>query len=143
MEEQISATTIILSVTTSLLASWLFFYYLRFREKNIKDKIEELESDEEFVIKLSKGNKKLLRSTFVAILISFLCLFISLAVFFVTNVIGVEGNIKNFFFGVSLVCVLIGAGLCFYQARSIIQSANLTDAKKEFQKKREALESKL
>ncbi|MES9902702.1 MAG: hypothetical protein ABW168_08470 [Sedimenticola sp.] len=143
MEEQFSSLTITLSIASSLVASWLFFYYLRFREKKIRRKIEELESEEEYIEKLSKGNIKLLRSTFIVILFAFVCLLIALAIYFVTSAAGVGANIKQYANVASAWFVIVGAAICIYQARSIIRAADLNKSKKKIQKQREALESRL
>ena len=58
--EDISTTTILISIATSIFGGLIVAYLLKYRDNKIKQQIEELDSHEEYLEKLSKGNIKLL-----------------------------------------------------------------------------------
>ena len=59
--------TIITAIVTSFIGSWLFFYFIKNRNKRIKLKIDELEKEEERLTKLAKGNTHLIRKSFATL----------------------------------------------------------------------------
>jgi hypothetical protein len=134
---------LIVSIATSFVASYLFFYYLRFRENNISKKIAEIDSDEIFIEKISKGNVRLLRSTFFIILLSIAFCCVSFSVFFIANAYQFAGMLRKYSNIFSAWLLFLSAGICLTQARYILLSADLTSTRRKFQEKREALQNKI
>ncbi len=143
MNEQVSILTILVAIATSVIGSIIVFYYLRFRNNQIRKKIEYIESEESFLEKLSKGNIKLLRSTFEVILLAMLLWFIAASIVLATNAFGFEGVIEKYLYGLSAWLLFLAAGLCFQQFRSIVRLADLNKTKQKFKEKKEQLKSKL
>lgn len=143
MDEQISLATIIIALATSVIGSIIVFYYLRFRDNQIRNKIEEIESEESYLEKLSRGNIKLLRSSFTVILLAMSVGFISIAIVLAVNAYGLEGRMKNYSYGLSAWLMFLAAGFCFLQMRAIIRLTDLHKTKQLFQNKKEKLKNKL
>ena len=143
MDEQVSILTILVAIATSVIGSVIVFYYLRFRNNQIRKKIEDIESEESFLEKLSKGNIKLLRSTFVVILLAMFLGFTAASIVLASNAFGFEGNIEKYSYGLSAWLLFLAAGLCFQQFRSIVRLADLNKTKQKFKEKKEHLKSKL
>lgn len=143
MDEQISILTIIIAIATSVIGSMLVFYYLRFRNNQIRKKIEEIESEESFLEKLSKGNIKLLRSTFVVILLSMFLGFVAASIVLTSYAFSFEGIMQRYSYGLSTWLLFLAAGLCFQQFRSIVRLADLNKTKQKFKEQKKQLENKL
>lgn len=139
----ITIETIILPVIISIAGSLIVFYYLGYRARKIRLKIEDLESEEEYLEKLSKGNIKLLRSTFLVLLAALSFFFLALVVVFAGLALEVTGSLKNYTYWTAAWLIFISAGICFQQARSIAQLKDLNKSKQALQQKREKLEAKL
>lgn len=135
--------TVLISLATSVVAGILVAYYLKFKERQIRKQIEELNSYEQYLEKLSKGNIKLLRSS---LLLIFICLFIFFFVSFVV-LLGVSMNLgpagTKIMLALAGTPLCTGAFLCAYHMRSIVHSADLPKAKEYLKRKRKKLESKV
>jgi H+/gluconate symporter-like permease len=141
--EDISTTTILISITTSIFGGLIVAYLLKYRDNKIKQQIEELDSHEEYLEKLSKGNIKLLRSS-LGLLFVLLFLFSFAAITFLINTtFDLNPMIELSLFSLSISALAICAALCFYQAQAIGQSGDLRSAKEKIQKKRDKLVSKI
>jgi len=143
MEEQQILLTILVGIISSLAAAGLIKLYIRFRENQIRKKIEDIESEESFLEKISKGNIKLLRSTFVVILFAMSLGFISISIVMVSNAFSFEGYMEKYSYGLSAWLLFLAASTCFLQLRSIIRLKDLSKTKQLFQEKKEKLERKL
>ncbi len=138
-----SIQQVIISVVTSVVAGLIVIRYTKYRENKIKAQIEDIESYEGYLEKLSKGNIKLLRTSF-AILFSCLFLFFSAAAILVlVTLLGKFPYLQYVLCVISMSAFTSSAGICFYQARSIIHSSNLTDTKKQLAAKKEILSTKI
>jgi uncharacterized membrane protein YqjE len=141
--EGISTQTVLLSLISSFIAGLCLHKYFKYRENNIRKKIEDLNSQEAYLEKLAKGNIKLLRSSLFLVFIMFIVFSVSLSGVITAIYLGSESAIYSYLLGVSVWLLLTGAGLCFYQAKAIVQSADLKTAKMGIQKQREKLENKI
>lgn len=141
--EDISLTTIVISIIASATGSLLVAYYLKRRERNIKKKIQDTHEYEDYLEKLSKGNIKLLRSTLLIILISISVFAFTLILIVLLSIHSFPSIIKSSMIGLDigfLAAIIYG---CIYQAKAIVQSANLKDAKQSLEEKRNKLENKI
>lgn len=135
----ISAT---IGIVTSIVGGILVFFWIRLRAKRIEDKIEGLVAEEEYLDKLSRGNIRLLRSTFT---ILFIVLFVVLSAsaliliyygFKIYSSNALEGMIlllAGYFIG-------IASGICIMHARSIISLKNIGETKAKLRAKKVKLE---
>ena len=134
---------ILVALVISFVAGVAGTRYIKFREAQTRRKIEDLSSHEKYLEKLSKGNIKLLRTSLTLVLICLFLLFVSSISILASVVIDPPALIRNIFYLVSMCSMSIGAGLCFHQARSIIQSSDLKNTKQKIQAKRQSLERKI
>jgi hypothetical protein len=141
--EHYSFLEILISISCSVVASLMAIKYVKYRDEKVKAQIEELESYEGYIEKLGKGNLKLLRTSF-AILFGCLFLFFTACITLVVALL-----VSRFPYVQYILCVTSmsaftsAAGLCFYQARSIIHSSNLPEAKKQLASKKAKLNAKI
>ena len=141
--ENISLTTILISIAASAIGSFIVVCCLKLRERNLRKKIEETHEYEKYLEKLSKGNIKLLRSTLLIVLISIIVFAFTLVLFTSFLVFSFPSFIKSVLVGANIGLLLAIIFGCFYQAKAIVQSANLKEAKQSLQEKRSKLESKI
>jgi hypothetical protein len=143
MDAQVSVLTLIIAIVTSFVGSLLFFYYIRGREKKIRQKIAELEYEEQFLDKISKGNVELLRSAFRNFSFALFLVFASGAALQAVEVLPMprilEENIK--FSSVAMWGA--AAGVCFSYFRSLVKLRDLGATKEQLRQKRAKLEGKL
>ncbi|WP_444936036.1 hypothetical protein ACJJIW_18655 [Microbulbifer sp. JMSA004] len=138
-----SLEVIVTSFIVSFFAGIACIKYIRFREDQIRKKIEEIDSHQEFVEKLSKGNTKLLRSSLTLIFICFFLLFIVIVLLLMVHFLNPPLLLRSVIYGLCLGGLGTGVGVCFYFARAIIQSNDLQSTKAKLHEKRERLERKI
>lgn len=134
--------TIIFTIFISVLSNYLFFKYQRFSEFRIKKNLHALDVEEDFLIRISKGNIDLIRTglSLLSISIGFSC--ISAALIIIPKIFGIHGHILTYFYAVSGGLLIAVAYSCFYFARSILDLRNLTKAKNSIEKRRQKLRLK-
>jgi len=141
--EYFSLSQIFISIASSIVAGLIVIKYVKYRDDKIKAKIEELESYEGYIEKLSKGNLKLLRTSF-AILFTCLFLFFAACIALVIALLASRYPYVQYILCVlSMAALTSAAGICFYQTRSIIHSSNLPEIKKKLASKKAKLSAKI
>jgi H+/gluconate symporter-like permease len=141
--EDISTTTILISIVTSILGGLIVAYLLKYRDNKIKQQIEELDSHEEYLEKLSKGNLKLLRSSLALIFILLFLFSFAAIIFLINTAFDLNPMVELLLYSVSIGALAMCATLCAFQAKAIGQSGDLKSAKARIQKKRDKLASKI
>jgi uncharacterized membrane protein YqjE len=141
--EDISLLTILVSIAASVIGSLLVAYCLKIRERSIKKKIKETHEYENYLERLSKGNIKLLRSTLFVILISLVIFSFTFLIFIVILVFNLPSFLKSMVVGANIGLLIAAIFGCIYQAKAIVQSANLKETKQHLQEKRNKLEDKI
>jgi len=143
MENSSIVLNIIISLSTSIVGGLLLLRYLRHKKDQIRKQIDALNSNEEFVSKLNKSTVKLQRTSFMTVLIALAILFGCLAFLLGSIALGLSPEIMIYVYAICSYFFIVAGGICFQQANSIVDSANLDEAKLRFSQKREMLESKL
>lgn len=139
----LSIELISISILTSVVGSIITAYYLKFRKKRLEKKISNIDEYEQFLEKLSKGNIRLLRSTFFMILVILGCVSFSLLTFLVTTWLNLPSPLKSILIGSSIGLLIGSVGLCFSHAKAIIQSSNLEETRENLQLEKEKILSKI
>lgn len=132
-----------ISLSATLVGAALIAKYSVFNKKRIKNKIEELDLEEKYLEKISKGNIHLLRSSF-RILFMYLGLFgVSIGV--ILACIALKPS--EFFVYCALMfgsaSIFAGGLVAFYHAKTLKQINNLPQALEKIKTQREQLASKL
>lgn len=143
MDQQFSLAVLIFSVFTSFLGSLTFFWYLRGREKRIKSAIAELEFEEQFIDKISKGNVELIRSGFRVFSLSFFMIFLSGGMVLSTNLFPFPEPLERFVYLFSVGAWAAASAGCFSYFKSLARLNNVKSAKEKLSEKRQKLEAKL
>ncbi|MDH1054668.1 hypothetical protein [Aquipseudomonas alcaligenes] len=143
MEQQFSLGVLIFSVFTSFLGSLAFFWYLRGREKRIKSAIAELQFEEQFIEKISKGNVELIRSGFRVFSLAFFVVFMSGAMVLATKIFPFPSFLEGFVYIFSVGAWSAAAAGCFSYFKSLTRLSDVKQAKEKLAEKRQKLEAKL
>lgn len=143
MDAQVSIVTLIFAVITSFFGSLLFFYYVRGREKKIRQRIAELDYEEKFLEKISKGNVELLRSAFRSLSSALFLVFASGAALQVVAIMPFPQILVENIRLISVAMWGAAAAICFSYFRSLVKLSDLGKAKEKLRKKRGKLEGKL
>ena len=135
--------TILVGIISSVLGAIVYKKLSERNKKNILKKIEQIDSEEQFLDKISKGNIQLLRANFrVLFLIIGLCS-VSTGAILITTALELHQFIK---YNALMVGsgIFIAAGIAaIMHANSLTKLNNMGKAKQDFEKKREKLRSKL
>lgn len=142
MNEGLIFTTTI-SIVTSVIGGLIVYYYLIYRDNKIKKQIEELEYEEVFLDKISRGNTKLIRSTFMVILFSISAIAVSVSVVFLAHALNLSEPLKGYAFSLGSWILLIVVGTCFFQLKSIMSLSDIKKAKENLESKKKKLERKI
>lgn len=141
--EELSLTTIIVSIACSLLASWLFLKYQRFAEKRLKRQIADLDFEIEFLDRIDKGYKELIRVSIKILCFGLgLCL-LGAIVLIATQLIRPLQQFQGFGLSVSLAFFFAAALMFFGHFRSLAQLRDIDAVQNKMRKKKEKLASKL
>lgn len=143
MDQQFSLFALIFSVLTSFLGSLAFFWYLRGREKRIKSAIAELEYEEQFIDKISKGNVELIRSGFRMLSLTLFIVLLSGTMILSTNLFPFPDVLERIIYSFSVAAWAIATAGCFSYFKSLTRLNNVKLAKEKLAKKRQELEAKL
>jgi len=143
MDLQVDIWTLVVAVFTSFIASWLFYIFIDQRKKAIKQKISELELEEQFLEKISKGNIELLRTAFLFLFFSLGISFASISVLIFIQIVPMPQLVKFTITMVSVGLILGASIMCFSFCGSLLKLKNLKDSKSKIQFKKNKLEGKL
>lgn len=143
MDQQFSLGALVLAVLTSFAGSLAFFWYLRGREKRIKSAIAELEFEEKFIEKISKGNVELIRSGFRTFSLSLSIILLSGAMLFSTKTFQYPELLEKFFYFFALSAWCAASAGCFSYFKSLSRLSDVKAAKEKLAEKRQKLEAKL
>lgn len=143
MDQQFSLSVLIFSVFTSFLGSLAFFLYLRGREKRIKAAIAELEYEEQFIDKISKGNVELIRSGFRVLSLTLFIVLLSGSMVLSTNLFQLPEALERIVYMFAVAAWAAAAAGCFSYFKSLARLKNVKLAKERFAEKRQRLEAKL
>lgn len=141
--ESISLAQILISIATSVVGGLILIKYTKYRERQIKRQIEELENFEEFAQKLGKGTAKLLRTSFVTLFICMTAFFTSCMSLVLAYLFQDYFMIKYTFCIFALSGLFVACYLAFMQVKAIYYSSNQEDAKKSFAEKKAKLQAKI
>jgi hypothetical protein len=143
MDLQVDISTLFFAVFASFIASWLFYIFINQRKKAIKQKISELELEEQFLERISKGNVGLLRTAFLFLFFSLGISFASISVLILVQIIPMP-ELAIFTIKIVSVGLILGASImCFSFCGSLLKLKNLKEAKSKIQFKKNKLEGKL
>ena len=143
MDQQFSLFALIFSVLTSFLGSLAFFWYLRGREKRIKSAIAELNFEEQFIDKISKGNVELIRSGFRVISLTLFIVLLSGAMVLSTYLLPFPETLEKIIYMFAVAAWFAAAAGCFSYFKSLSRLNNVKLAKEKIAEKRQKLEAKL
>lgn len=143
MEDSSIISNVIIGIISSVLGAIAYAIITDHRQKKIKQKIEELDYEEKFLERISKGNIELLRS-------SFSLLFFCLGLFGVAGGIILISTAFKFPEFIKYNALVLGATsmfaaglLSFSHYLSLIKLKNLPKAKSKIDQRRKKLSSKL
>lgn len=143
MDQQFSLTVLLFSVLASFLGSLAFFWYLRDREKRIKSAIQELEYEEKFIEKISKGNVELIRSGFRVLSLAIFIVLFSGTMILSTNLFPFPELLEKIIYLFAVGAWTAAAAVCLSYFRSLKRLNNIKLAKEKLAEKRQKLEAKL
>ena len=128
-----------IAIGTSFIGSWLFFYYIKEKEKRIKKKLLELDNYEKYLNDLSKGNITLIRKSFQTLFILLFLILSSMTLEKIGEILGLS-LITNML-SISILGASALISLEFF--RSITKIENITEVKKQLKVQKETLSKKL
>lgn len=135
--------TIIIGVISSVLGAIAYAKYTSRTQKKIMQKIVELDYEERFLEKISKGNVELLRSSFKTLFIILGITLISISLI----VLSIGFNLPNIaqynILMITSSAIAVAGFVAFSQAKSLMKLSNLQKAKKQIEEKRQKLKAKL
>lgn len=144
MEDSISVINhIILPVVLSVIGALLFNKLMKWRESKIRKKLEAIESEEAFLERLSKGNIRLLRASFLVILACMFLGFTAVGLVLGVLVFELEGGVAKVFYISALSLVICAALICCQHILSLVRISDLSGTRKKFEQKKAKLESQL
>lgn len=143
MGQMYSLGDVVFSVVTSFVASLVFFWYVRGRERRIKSAILELQFEEQFIEKISKGNVELIRSGFRVITLSLSAVFLSGAMVFLAKAFLLPELMEKFFYVFAVAAWSAAAAGCISYFKSLARLGDVKAAKEKLAEKRKRLEGKL
>ncbi|MGK9067184.1 hypothetical protein [Stutzerimonas chloritidismutans] len=143
MDQQFSLSVLIFSVVTSFLGSLAFFWYLRGRDRRIKSAIAELEYEEQFIEKISKGNVELIRSGFRVLSLTLFIVLLSGAMVISTNLFPYPEPLERTIYLFAVGAWAAAAAGCLSYFKSLARLNNVKLAKEKLAEKRQKLEAKL
>ncbi len=130
-------------VVSSLLASCLYSLARKQRAKSVRNEIEELKNEEEFLDRISKGNVQLLRSCFTVLFGTIGIIALLSGIFILVNSIEFFESVRKIVQPTCGFLIFIAGGSSFSYSRSILKLKNLSETKNSLQAKRDSLEKKI
>ncbi len=143
MEKLIIVGLVIILVSSSGLVGLLVFNYLERRDQKIRDRIEELETEEEYLRRIHSDERKLHRSTYTSILMALCIAFSSLAILTGTFAFDPAPQTKKIVFLIATWMFMVSAGMCYYHFRSIMRIGNFDRTREQFRLRKSRLEDRL
>ncbi len=143
MDQQVTVFTLAISVATSFIGSFIFFWYIKNRERRIRSKIAELEYEEKFLDRIKKGNIELIRSSFKVLFISLFLTFSTATALFICYFVPAPELVTKAFSLIAICAWSLAAGVCLSYFRSLVRLNNLPLTKEKIHRIRTKLEGKL
>ena len=137
------ALGLILGIAGSIIATAICATYLKKRQQNIRRKIEELDYEEKFIEKISKGNVELIRSGFRVFSLCLFMVFSSGAAVLATNLFPFPKPLEMLIYFFAVGAWAASAGGCLSYFQSLKSLSNVKEAKEKLSNKRQKLSSKL
>ncbi|UCJ18911.1 hypothetical protein K5Q02_11340 [Pseudomonas sp. MM211] len=134
---------VVIGVVGSLIATAIIAAYLKGKQKNIRRKIEELDYEEKFIEKISKGNVELIRSGFRVFSLCLFMVFMSGAVVLATNLFPFPQPLKTLIYMFAIGAWGASAACCFSYFQSLRSLSDLKKTKENISTKRLKLSSRL
>ena len=143
MEKLASLILIVLSVCSSGIASFIVFSYLERRDRRILEKLEELDTEEDYLERMARDDRKLARSTYTVILMSMCLVFLSFTLLTFAFAFNISSNTMKYVYLIAGWMFMVAAGMCFYHFRSIMRISDLDRTRAEFRDRKKWLEKRL
>lgn len=143
MDKVLAAAVVIFSVFTSGIASMLVFDYLEHRDRRLRERLAELENEEDYLGRIHRDERKLNRSTYSTILMALCIAFLALALWMGALAFGLPADTMRY---IHLVCAwlfLVAAGMCFHHVRSIMRIADFERTRERIRQEKLRLEDRL
>ncbi len=121
----------------------MVFKLLERRDQKIRDQIDELDSEEEYLERIHRDHQKLDRSTYTAILMAMCLCFVSLALLTGAFAFDLSPMTMKYVYLLSSWMFLVAAGMCFYHFRSIMRIGDFDRTRQTFRDKKSWLEDRL
>ena len=134
-------TNFILSIVGSLIAVAIVAFLRWFRRKQLEYTVRELKEEEDLVVRLNKGNTRLIRLSFFMMFVFLTILLVIFSLFFFILAFNLL-PMKTLYICVAYLLFSLSIG-GFYIAKVIVKSANVAEAKKGYKEKRQKIEQKL
>ena len=141
--EEFSLTTIVVSTACSLLASWLFLKYQRITEKRLKRQIADLDFEIEFLDRIDKGYKELIRVSIKILCFGLGLCILGAVILITTQLIKPLQQFQGIGISVSIAFFLAAALMFFSHFWSLVQLHDKDAVQKKMRIKKVALENKL
>lgn len=143
MEMNEIALGLLIGIAGSLVAAVILKKYQEKRQQNIQRKIEELDYEEKFIEKISKGNIELIRSGFRVFSLCLFMIFSSGAAVLVTNLFSFPEPLKMLIYLLAVGAWAASAGGCLSYFHSLNSLTDVKAAKEKISNKRQKLSNKL
>lgn len=143
MEDQFSVSTIVISILCSIAGSWLFLKYQKISEYRVRNKIANLDFEIEYLERISKGYKDLIRVSIKVICVVIGVCICAAIVLIATESFQVLHPFRELAVIISIMLLLAACAMSFSHFYSIYQLSDLEGAKKKMTESKVKLERKL
>ncbi len=143
MDKILAAAVVIVSIFTSGLASMLAFNYLERRDRRLRERLAELENEEEYLERIHRDERKLNRSTYTSILMALCIAFLALALWMGALAFGLKPDSLKYVYLICAWLFMVSAGMCFYHFRSIMRIGDFDRTREQIQQQKLRLENRL
>jgi hypothetical protein len=143
VDKLLTTLLIVFSIFTSGLASLVVFNFLERRDRKIRERIEELETEEDYLKRIYFDDGKLNRSTYVVILMALCVSFIALALVMAAFAFGISTASMRYIYLIAAWLFMVSAGMCFYHFRSIMRIDDFERTRESFRQRKLRLEDRL
>jgi len=138
-----SLQQLILSVIASAVGSYVFYFLLAKRKSALRQRLEDLDNEQEFLERISRGNIFLLRQSFKVLFFTLSLFYLIVTMLLIISVFSISNNVS-----IQIKAILVGfssisAILCFSFFRSIMKISDLPKEKKKIKSKKEKIQRKL
>ncbi|MGL5395907.1 MAG: hypothetical protein ACRDBQ_11640 [Shewanella sp.] len=134
---------VVIGVIGSYIATILYNKNSERKKKKIEQKIAELDFEESFLEKISKGNIELIRSCFRTLFISIGITCFSVGIILVSIAVKLPQIIQYNAMIIGSAAIMAAGAIAFSQAKSLIKLKDLKKAKEQIEERRNKLKNKL